>query len=172
MRLRRLGILMGAAALLGCAGMQREGYVKERTAQHVYAMPLAEIWPVAKALLREKGFVGRDSGAGRYETEWREDMGASAMAASWTRYLLVGHDLPDGGSQLLAFKATRSSPTRTPMTAQESERHRVQSNARSMQRSGGARTGSRDLAFEWELLERIEPGVAAALRREAEERFR
>src|SRR5262245_19344417 len=74
----------------GCAAVtavSRDTYIRERTAQVVYPIPLDEVWPSARELLSENGYNGIEiPGSYQYESEWREEMAPSRIAGTFSKY--------------------------------------------------------------------------------------
>lgn len=114
-RLQRPVILALAAALactLGCAAVSavsRDTYIRDRTAQVVYPIPLDEVWTSARELLSEQGYNGIEApGTYQYESEWREEMAPSRIAGTFTKYLVRGIQLPNDHCRIVFMKVVKS----------------------------------------------------------------
>jgi hypothetical protein len=96
----------------GCAAMTaitRDTYIRDRTAQVVYPMPLEEVWPAARELLSEQGYNGIEApGSYQYESEWREEMGPSRIAGTFTKYLVQGTRMPNDHCRVVFIKVVKS----------------------------------------------------------------
>jgi len=150
MRLRELrwGFLVVLAMHgLGCAAFRaasaRHEYIKGQTQEHVYNSPVQEVWSSARQMLFEKGYAVKDTGeAGAFaaETEWKQE------GKSRSRYLLTGVRVDDAHSRVQFTRAVET------------------------QRSGGWDNdgAERDLEIEFDLIERVEPGAASQINKEAD----
>jgi hypothetical protein len=131
-RHRRSLLLLGLFLAAGCASMKayqaRQQYIKDQTSTHVYAKPMAEVWPEVRKLLFEKGWKTKDSDSGSsfaLETEEKKD------GAEMVRYLVTGTKLNEASCKV--------------------EFTRVATGA------VGRAASERDLDLEWVLLKRVEP---------------
>lgn len=169
-------LLFGVALLSGCATRLREAFIQERAGEYVYELPVERVWPHVAALLDEQGYsFKQDLANGQLVTEWKEDMGASSIAASYTRYLVVAARL-DGTHcrvQFLRFTRTQGGGA----GGYDSSSARIAAaTAQAANNAGGVRTRtasrSRDLHAEWLLMQRVAPEDAEELRTAANARFR
>lgn len=93
MHLRRTCGVLGLILLSGCAAMQRESRAREFAAEHVYPLPLAEVWPHAVALLSAQGYTShRAAGEHLLETDWKQEVSGARESGAWSRYVVVGKD--------------------------------------------------------------------------------
>ncbi|WP_224248061.1 hypothetical protein [Hyalangium gracile] len=180
-RLPVWGVLV-LCGLMGCAGRQRENYLRDRAAEHVYSKPLAEIWPRVKAVLDDQGYYWDEDTSQGYllETDWKAmDGGASQLGRSYRRFLIQGTEEKGGGARLRVLhhelsarqvvvdsEGRRVGPITSPQGAMVDSSHRgyrIQTEV--------WRHADRDLQMEWELFRAIEPEAAAALEKEAAAKF-
>ncbi len=158
-------LVVAALALTtaGCAARRREAFLLERARNHVYRMPVAEVYPQALALLKEKGYSLKEGQSG-YEatTEWLMQGAPSSLGTTQVRYLVRGIEKGPGQS---AVEFTRQLVTESAGAANTSGRAREISEP-AVRADGGNVT--RDEEMEWELVQRVDAESAAALRAEAE----
>lgn len=187
-------LLLSAALALalpgvsGCAGANRETYMREHAGEHVYAMPMPQVWAAAKALLTEEGYSGREvRGGWGYVTEWKESGSGSSISDNSSRYLLEGKELSPTRSTVRFTKITRSAGASASGLGQSESTH-AGSARMAMQNAdssampaasgtdgiGGKSTltsGARDLEMEWKLLRRLDPPAASAIEGEAKQKY-
>jgi uncharacterized lipoprotein len=170
------GPALGALALLvlsGCAGVQRDTYIRERAGEYVYEKPAAEVIQGAAAMLKEQGYTVRIDPSGLLlMTEWKEEMGASQIASSFSQYMVRGLALDASNSRVQFYRINRSTsggPNMESTSARNASM--VQQGAHSMERSA-QQGGARDLAAEFMLMQRLAPEDAKDLEAEATERFK
>jgi hypothetical protein len=107
-------VLLGVLSLVagGCSAVTavtRDTYIRDRTAQVVYPMPLEEVWQSARELLSEQGYNGLEApGSFTYESEWREEMAPSRIAGTFTKYLVRGIRMPDDRCRVVFTKMVKS----------------------------------------------------------------
>ncbi|WP_426756724.1 hypothetical protein [Myxococcus sp. Y35] len=162
----------GAAALLvvaalslttaGCAGRRREAFLLEKARNHVYRKPVAEVYPQALALLKEKGYSFK-AGQSGYEatTEWLMQGAPSSLGTTQVRYLVRGIEKGPGQCSV---EFTRQLVTESAGAANTSGRAREVTEP-AVRADGGNIT--RDEQLEWELVQRVDAESAAALQAEA-----
>lgn len=116
-----------------------EEYIYDRTREHVYQMPIAQVWPEVRLCLFQQGFQVVDSdvsGSFAVETAPRP------VAVDKTeRFLILGTKLDEGSCRIECTK----------MTTDPFSSH-----------------SARDVEFEWTLLQRVDPQSAQRIRTEAE----
>jgi hypothetical protein len=155
-----LVVLAVAVLAAGCAGSRRQVYLERKAGEHVYRKPLAEVWPAARGLLAEKNLPLRE-GAGEYElaTDWHPVGESSSPGTSYMRYRVRGRE---SGPSLSAVEFIRQYRTESEVGAQgggtPGRRTVTHETSRPM----------RDHALEWELLQRVDPKAAQALKAESE----
>lgn len=159
--------------LSGCATVQRDNYIRERAGEYVYELPAAEVVKGAAAMLKEQGYdVKADPSGLVVMTEWKEEMGASQVAASFSQYLVRGLAVDQANSRVQIYRNNRSSSGGPNMESSASKNaSMVQQGAHSMERSA-QKGGARDLAAEFQLMKRLAPEDAGDLTAEASERFK
>ncbi|MCP3100973.1 hypothetical protein LZ198_19040 [Myxococcus sp. K15C18031901] len=152
-------IAVGLAAVSGCAGRRREAFLFDKTRDHVYRKPIAEVWPQAIALLKEKGFSMRAGKEGfEAQTEWLMQGAPSSLGTTQARYYVKGVEKGPGQCAIEFHK-------------QLATEARGADNARKeMTESVGNQSGNfnRDMEMEWELLQKVDAESASALRAESE----
>ncbi|WP_063769298.1 hypothetical protein [Hyalangium minutum] len=170
-------VVLAVALLAGCAAQQRENYVRDRAAEHVYAQPLEEMWPQVKAVLEDKGYSWREIPQ-RFilETEWKEN-GGGTLGNSYTRFLIEGMRVRGGGAVLRVMRNDASSqptavhyagtvgPVSSARAANEAMVNASNSNTTGM--TPLQKRAFRDLELELELLQVIDPDAAASLEAQA-----
>ncbi len=177
---RRAAWLLGVALLAGCAALQRESFIKEQAAGYVYEMPIEQVWPHVKTMLKEQGYTYREA-PGRFllVTEWKEENGASELGASFSRYMVEGQKLDDTHCRVRFLRNTMTSAPTGDMTMTSTQRHAIQATASANAaargtpgRAGTAAAGARDLHAEWLLMQRVVPEDAEEIQDEADRRFK
>lgn len=183
-----VALLVGA----GCATMNRENYVHDRAGQIVYERPMPEVWAGTLQMLTEDGFSGRGAeGSYVHVTEWKESEGGSLSTRTYTRYLVEGKQLGQNRSAIRFTKATRNAGASSAgMGNADPNTHAgmaqvgppTQSNSRLSAQNMGQNSGegigkaslasgTRDLAMEWRLLQRLDPQKARAIEAEALKKY-
>ncbi len=172
-------VAMVLCLVTGCAANHRENYLKDRAAEHVYRQPLAEIWPRVKAVLDDKGYYFEEAPEGfLLMTDWKQAEGSGSLGSSYTRFIVQGKELKEGGaslrvlrndvsSRLVAVNAQgRAGPITSSQSAMVDASHRGLSIQQEL-----LKHADRDLGMEWELLQVIDPEAAAALAKDAQTKF-
>jgi hypothetical protein len=192
----RAALCLALALAPACAGAARDAYVHEQAAKVVYERPADDVLTAAKALLAEEGYSGRAAAGGRvFVTEWREQIAGSAIAATYTRYLVEVREVAPGRTVARFLRSTRSAGASgqgvgqagaaqmAGMSSLHTESGASRDNAVPEGPSAAARGGTglvggpeeraalldgkRDLEMEWRLLGRLAPDRARALEAEA-----
>jgi hypothetical protein len=160
-----LSLLLLAVASLaaGCASARREAYIQDKAMQHVYRKPIAEVWPQVRSMLLEKELPMREAPGG-YEisTDWQMVGAPSSLGTAYVRYLVRGKQPSPAMCAVEIYKQNRTESGPGPVdvrSARPTERQSVGNDATSM---------VRDMEMEWELLQRVDPEAAKALREDAE----
>ena len=153
-------LLVIAASLGGCAASRRELYVQEKASGHVYTRPMSEVWPQVRSLLREKELPMREA-AGAFEiaTEWLMVGAPSSLGTNYVRYYVRGKQPTPVTCAVEIFRQNRTEAGQGPVDARTGQRQSLGTDATNM---------TRDRELEWELLQRVDPEGARALRAEAE----
>ena len=161
-------MLLAALALTsGCAARQRESYMQDKAHEHVYRMPLAELWPHARALMKDKGYsLMENKGGFEAQTEWLQTSAASSLGTTYQRYFVRGRERGPGASSVEFFKLVRTEA-------------RGADNVNESGGSGGGmntntatnQTPAPDPEMEWELLKRVDAESAKTDQTEAEAKF-
>lgn len=99
-----------AVALAGCATISKDAFLHDGASLHRYERPLDEVLVEAKKVLEERGYVFRAGfGEKRLASEWKEEMGSSTIAASYSRYLVEGFSIDDKRCQIRVHRQTARS---------------------------------------------------------------
>jgi hypothetical protein len=144
-RIRILGFAL-LIGLGGCAAFRgasaRHEYISSQTQEFVFAKGAPDVWPVARQLLFEKGFEVKNTG----------EAGALTAESEWkyednrrTRYLIQVNPVDPGHCKVVFTK----------MSGQSSSK---------------SNDSERDLGTEWELIQKVEPERAAAIKAEGDKR--
>ncbi|AGC42014.1 hypothetical protein MYSTI_00664 [Myxococcus stipitatus DSM 14675] len=165
-RLGALSMLVVAAACVvsvaGCAASRKEAFLLEKSRDHVYRKPVAEVWPQALALLTEKGYSVRQGKEGfEATTEWLMHGAPSSLGTTQVRYMVRGIE-KGPGQCVIEFHKHMASETRG---ASSQGRPPELTDAPSR---GNATNFNRDPELEWELLQRVDAESATSLRAEAD----
>jgi hypothetical protein len=137
---------MGLVALIvassGCAAMRagaaRQKYINDQTQQHVYKMPITQVWPNVRTLLFEQGYQSKTSDTGgSYSLETEPKMDEKVAV----RYLVQGVKIDDSSCRIEFMR----------MSAGEK----------------GTKS-DRDLEMEWRLLQKVDTASADQIKKQAE----
>ena len=153
-----LMLLASATLVTGCAAGRREMYIQEKASDYVYRQPIAEVWPQVRAMLTEKALPMREAPGG-YEisTDWQQQGAPSNLGTSYVRYLVRGHQPSPVSTQVEILRQNRVESGQGAMATQNNRTTGTDSVSR-----------TRDREMEWELLQRVDPEGAKALKVEAE----
>ena len=169
------------ALVSGCAAQQRDNYLRDKAAEHIYTQPLSEMWPHVEAVLDERGYSWRQV-PNRFilETEWKEN-GGGTLGHSYTRFLIEGMRTRSGGSLLRVMRNDASSqPTAInyagktgPVTSARGANDAMvdASNSNTTGMTEMQKRAFRDLELELELLRAIDPEAASALEKDAQAKY-
>jgi len=162
--------------LSACAASRAHHFLAERTDEHVFARPIAEVWPVAKTVLAERGFPPEETG-GPYrlqtailtpEGNLQEtpktsnaamDVGRAGGARGGGRR--PGAEAPThSGGEVWRFvvNGTVVDDTHCRVRFTRYTRDSIES---------PESIGEPDAELEWSLISRVEPETAAAIRKDA-----
>lgn len=175
------GAVLAAVLLVGCAAQKQENYLRDRAAEHVYSQPLEEMWPRVKAVLQRQGYSWREM-PNRFvlETEWKEN-GGGTLGHSYSRFLIEGMRLKNGGAVLRVMRNDASSqptavsyagttgPINSARAANDAMVNASNSNTSGM--TPVQKRAYRDLELELAFLRMIDPDAAAALETEAQTKY-
>ncbi|MCP3168869.1 hypothetical protein [Myxococcus qinghaiensis] len=165
-RLGPTALLVVAALCLttaaGCAGRRREAFLHDKTRTHVYRKPIAEVWPQALALLKEKGYSLRVGTQGFEATsEWLMHGAPSSLGTTQVRYHVKGTERGPGQCAI-EFHKQLATETKSASSGGRSQ----ELNDPGVRADGG--NINRDAEMEWELLQKVDAESAATLRAEAD----
>lgn len=146
---------------MGCAAQRQQAALEDDVREHVYRKPLADVWPTALALLKDKGFsVIADPTRYEARTEWAQITPPSALGTHFASFYVVGTERGSGECTVRYYRNERSvavAPSRPgqPDPLLEYQPDGIQ----------GSRLvpSDRDRDLEWQLLQRLEPDVARTL---------
>ncbi|HEX8434492.1 hypothetical protein [Archangium sp.] len=158
-------VLLAVSTLAaGCASARRDAYIQDKAMQHVYRKPIAEVWPQVRSMLQEKELPLREApGAYEISTDWHMVGAPSSLGTAYVRYLVRGKQPTPAMCSVEIFKQNRTEAGQGPVDAQTGQRRDLGTDTTNM---------TRDLEMEWELLQRVDPEGAKALREEAEKSFK
>ncbi|RYZ36200.1 MAG: hypothetical protein EOO71_32700 [Myxococcaceae bacterium] len=151
-----------ALAFTGCAARRQQAYLEDKAQGHVYRKPIAEVWPEALALVKDKGFsVMKGKEGFEAQTEWLQTSAASSLGTSFARYLVRGYERGPGQSAIEFRRQDRSD-------SRSADNTDGRPTAPAEATTGpSASQMTRDTQMEWELLQKVDPDAAAALKAEA-----
>jgi uncharacterized lipoprotein len=93
----------------GCATQRRAAYLQEKAGEHVYNVPLSQLWPNARELVKARGYAVREAPGGyEFITEWLQTNNASSLGTTWQRYLVRGHAKGPNRSSIEFLKVVRT----------------------------------------------------------------
>jgi uncharacterized lipoprotein len=162
-----LMLLAAVALTAGCAARRREAYVQDKAHNHVYRMPLAELFPHARQLMVEKGYSLRESKGGfEVQTEWLQTSAASSLGTTFQRYLVRGIERGPGQSSVEFIKMVRNESRGADNVDENGGR------GGGVAQTGAATQTQPDLEMEWELLQRVDAEAAKTYQGEAEAQFK
>jgi hypothetical protein len=157
-------VLLAVASLAGCAAARREAYIQEKAMQHVYRQPIAEVWPQVRSMLQAKELPLREApGAYEISTDWHMVGAPSSLGTTYVRYLVRGKQPSPTMCSVEIFKQNRVESGPGPVNSQTGARENLGTDTTQM---------SRDVEMEWELLQRVDPEGAKALREDASKAIR
>ncbi len=144
LKIEWIGMFLMLGLMVGCATLRGMGakheHIETQTKNYVYNQSAQSVWPAARQLLFEKGFEVKNTG----------EAGMLTAESEWkyenkkrTRYLAQATPVSDSQCKIV-------------FTKMESDKD-------------GSDT-TRDLALEWELIQRVEPDRAAQIKAEAEQK--
>jgi len=154
-------VLLAVSTLaVGCASTRRDVYIQDKAMQHVYRKPIAEVWPQVRSMLQEKELEMREAPGG-YEisTDWQMVGAPSSLGTAYVRYLVRGKQPTPAMCSVEIYRQNRTEAGQGPMDAQTGQRRDIGTDTTNM---------TRDMEMEWELLQRVDPEGAKALREDAE----
>lgn len=176
----RLGALVLCFLVAGCAATRpatRVQRVHELAGRYVYDQPLEKVWPEARRLLADSGYLVQESpDSFELVTDW-QDVLSGSLAKVWVRYMVWGERL-DGDRCIVRFAKSEINylPNELRDTISTSRDSIYQRNPlkdssplglklrfkknEGRAESGTTQVGGRDLIMEWELLKRLKPDTA------------
>ncbi|RKH19064.1 hypothetical protein D7X74_07870 [Corallococcus sp. CA047B] len=142
----------------GCAAVRQQVAQEDTARDHVYRKPLAEVWPEALALIKDKGFsiktLDERSREGFIaQTEWLLIGTPTSLGTTWARYSVTGVERVPGQSTV-HFQRDERTQTR------EADGRNVYKN--DVIQNAGLYPTTRDTDLEWELIQKVESATVAA----------
>ncbi len=160
-------LLPATLLLLACVTTSPERALHLRAGEHVYPRPLAQLWPAVAAFLVERGYpLSKERLPAALATEWRPE--PSRRGALRTRYVVEGA-AAGAGATLHFFLEEEISPFQAGVYQEVDFERRPdisELGLRGSRRVEPAVRRERDLAAEWEFVERITPADAEQIRAE------
>lgn len=147
-------LAISALCFSGCAAVRQQAAQEDTARDHVYREPLAEVWPEALALLKDKGFSVKtlDAEGHSAETEWLLIGTPTSLGTTYARYSVSG--VERGPSQsTVHFMRDERTQTRAADGRTQHQDIGIQ--------GAGLYPTTRDTALEAELRQRVEPGAVA-----------
>lgn len=161
-----LTLLAAFALTTGCAASRREAFMQDKAHNHVYRLPLAELWPHARQLLVDKGYsLQENKGGFEAQTEWLQTSAASSLGTTYQRYLVRGVERGPGQSSVEFTRMTRTESRGADNADQNG------SQGGGVSRTAAASQTQPDLMMEWELLQRVDAEAAKAYESEAHAKY-
>ena len=144
MKFEWIGMFLTLGLMMGCATLRGMGakheHIEAQTKNYVYNQSAAAVWPAARQILFEKGFEVKNTG----------EAGMLTAESEWkvegkkkTRYLVQATPVSEAQCKIVFTK---------------------------MESSKDGNDSERDLALEWELIQKVEPDRAAQIKTEAEQK--
>ncbi|NPC69772.1 hypothetical protein HPP05_08430 [Corallococcus exiguus] len=150
-------LLMG----MGCAAQRQQVALEDEVREHVYRKQLADVWPTALALLKDKGFsVIADPTRYEARTEWAQITPPSSLGTHYASFFLVGAERGSGQCTIRYYRNERSIALAPSRSGQSEPRPEYQPDGIQGSRLVPA---NRDRDLEWQLLQRLEPDFARTL---------
>ena len=132
-----LALASGGCAMLR-AGAAQQKYINEQTTQHVYQMPITQVWPNVRTMLFAEGYKTKSSDTGgSYSLETEPKMDGDKTVT----YLVQGTKVDDNSCKVEFTK--------------------------NVQGSIGT-TSNRDPQMEWHLLQKVDPPAAQKIKADAD----
>lgn len=158
--------LLPFALLWACVTSNPDRALHQRASEHVHPRPLAQLWPEVTAFLAERGYtLPGPQLPSALATQWRRE--PSRRGALRTRYVVEGAAV-DGGATLHFFLEEEVVPFQPSGVYQEVDFDRrpdiSELGIRGSKRPELAVRRERDLAAEWDFVERVTPGAARQAR--------
>lgn len=173
--------LVGALVVTGCAGNPRKTLLERTSSYVVYDLPAQQVMQAAEEELGARGYALLPSTDPNFlQTPWKVS-GNFDVYTAWSRRYVEGHKLPDGRFVVRAYEMAANMPARTQLqlegimtsspTAPEEQPNTTPTVLLSTEpvlvRSAhpGIR---RDLAFEWAIMERLNPEFAGRVKEQVD----
>lgn len=159
-----LAVLLLAPA---CATQRRAEYLQEKAGAHVYEMPLSQLWPNARELVKRHGYSVRESPESfELITEWLQTSNGSSLGTTYQRYLVRGRALGPNRSSVEFLKAVRSISVNADGVRDDVNVYGAKSSS-----AKGTNNFSNDRELAWELLGYVDAESAKKLSDEAAQKY-
>jgi uncharacterized lipoprotein len=140
-----LGLILLVSAG-GCATFRgasaRHAYIESQTQEFVFAKPAVEVWPAARQLLFEKGYEVKNTG----------EAGALTAESEWK------HEDKRRSRYLIQVSPVDPAHCKVMFTKMEGQDGFKQNDS------------TRDTGMEWDLIQKVEPERATAIKADADKR--
>jgi hypothetical protein len=159
-----LAVLLLAPA---CATQRRSAYLQERAGEHVYNLPLSQLWPNARELVKVRGYSVREAPGG-YEliTEWLQTNNASSLGTTYQRYLVRGHAQGPNRSTVEFLKVVRTISVNADGVRDDINVYGAKTSS-----ARGSNNYTSDHELAWELLRYVDADSAKKYTEEATQKY-
>jgi hypothetical protein len=168
--------LVGALLMTGCASSPRKTLLERTSSYVVYDLPAQQVMRAAEEELSARGYALLPSTDPLFlHTPWKVT-GNFDVWSAWSRRYVEGHKLPDGRFVVRAYEMAANTPARTQLlpglaisvpTAKEDQPNTnptvLLADEPVLGRSARP-VIQRDLAFEWAIMERLNPEFAGRVK--------
>jgi hypothetical protein len=173
--------LVGALLITGCAGSPRKTLLERTGSLVVYDLPAQQVMDAAEAELGERGYSLLPSTDPNFlQTPWKV-FGNFDVYTAWSRRYVEGHKLPDGRFVVRAYETSANIPARTQLLPGFASSAQVNPDEQPnttptvllatepvMGRNSTRAVIRRDLAFEWGIMERLNPEFAGRVKEQVD----
>ncbi|MCY1016264.1 hypothetical protein [Pyxidicoccus sp. MSG2] len=172
--------LVGALLITGCAGSPRKTLLERTGSLVVYDLPAQQVMAAAEAELGARGYALLPSTDPLFlQTPWKIS-GNFDVWSAWSRRYVEGHKLPDGRFVVRAYEMAANTPARTQLlpgfsatvhVAPEEQPNTTPTVLLATDPVMGRSARPvirRDLAFEWAIMERLNPEFAGRVKEQVD----
>jgi hypothetical protein len=172
--------LVGALLITGCAGSPRKTLLERTGSLVVYDLPAQQVMAAAEEELGARGYALLPSTDPYFlQTPWKVS-GNFDVFSAWSRRYVEGHKLPDGRFVVRAYEMAANTPARTqllpgfPATAHVAPDEQPNTTPTVLLATDPVMGRSarpvirRDLAFEWAIMERLNPEFAGRVKEQVD----
>lgn len=169
--------LAGALLMTGCASSPRKTLLERTSSYVVYDLPAQQVMRAAEAELGARGYSLLPSTDPNFlQTPWKI-YGNFDVYTAWSRRYVEGHKLPDGRFVVRAYETAANIPARTQLLPGFAPSAPVNPDEQPnttptvllatepvLGRNSTRAVMRRDLAFEWAIMERLNPEFAGRVK--------